>query len=440
MNKYFGTDGVRGSYGSAIMNESFAQKFGLAIGAFLIRKSGSNPQVLIGRDTRPSGASLKNSLIKGLLATGCRVLDSGIVPSPALAFGVLHYRADFGVMITASHNPYHDNGIKCFSQKGTKLLPECEILIEQLIDQQPEHCSPKGGAESVDLIDNYCSHFNTLFPKNGLKGLNIALDLANGATSETTPRILKSMGATVFCSHFGDGLINDNCGSEYLTSLQSMVRLKDADLGIAHDGDGDRVRFVDPMGNIVDGDQVLGLLALHAHQSNQLDNATFVSTVHSNTGLKRSLNKRGISLATADVGDRNVFLKMLELKTNWGGESSGHIIGTDYLPTGDGLIAALMILGAIQQNKRSIRQLADEILLWPAISKAFPIRDKIPFNQIPHLCETLMSEESKVGEDGRILLRYSGTEAKVRLLVEGEQKDWVQESFKKIQEILEKSL
>jgi phosphoglucosamine mutase len=440
MSKYFGTDGIRGAYGSKIINEGFVQQVGLAIGNFLKERTGPNPMILVGRDTRPSGPSLQKSLTIGLNSAGIRVLDCGVVPSPALAFGVKFKKADFGVMLTASHNQHSDNGIKCFSQNGTKLSLEEELQLEEIIDQAQSLDSSTDTSKPVDLLDDYRSFIRNLFPQKSFNGLNIVLDLANGATSQTTPKIFEQMGASVSCIHQGDGLINEQCGSEHLSSLQKLVKNKGADLGIAHDGDGDRVRLIDNQGVLVDGDQVLGILALHAQKNGRLSNSTFVTTIHSNSGLQHSLLKNGIDLLRSDVGDRQVALKMSQAGANWGGESSGHIIATDYLPTGDGLIAALLIVLAMTETNATIRELADEISLWPSLNESFLVREKIPINEIPTLMEILKSEQSKVGDNGRILLRYSGTEPKIRLLVEGREKIWVKSTFNLFKNFIQKSL
>ncbi len=440
MSKYFGTDGIRGAYGSKIINEGFVQQVGLAIGKFLKERTGPNPIILVGRDTRPSGPSLQKSLTIGLNSAGIRVLDCGVVPSPALAFGVKFKKADFGVMLTASHNQHSDNGIKCFSRNGTKLSLEEELHLEEIIDQSQSLDSSTDASQPFDLLDDYRSFIRNLFPQKSFNGLNIVLDLANGATSQTTPKIFEQMGASVSCIHQGDGLINEQCGSEHLSSLQKLVKNKGADLGIAHDGDGDRVRLIDNQGVEVDGDQVLGILALHAQKNGRLNHSTFVTTIHSNSGLQHSLLKNGIDLLRSDVGDRQVALKMLEAGANWGGESSGHIIATDYLPTGDGLIAALLIALAMTETNATIRELANEISLWPSLNESFLVREKIPINEIPTLIEILKSEQSKVGDNGRILLRYSGTEPKIRLLVEGREKIWVKSTFNLFKNFIQKSL
>lgn len=440
MTKYFGTDGIRGAYGAKLINEDFVQKVGFAIGKFVNKQTDSIPTILVGRDTRPSGHSLQKSITSGLSSAGIRVLDCGVVPSPALAFGVKFKKADFGVMLTASHNQHSDNGIKCFSHNGEKLSVKEEFLLEEMIDQAQCSNSSSENSEPADLLDDYQSFICKIFPKQPLSGFRVALDLANGATSKTSPKILEQMGASLNCIHHGNGLINHKCGSEDLGSLQSLVKNNNADLGIAHDGDGDRVRIIDNQGVVVDGDQVLGILALHAHKKGCLKNSTFVSTIHSNSGLQQSLQKNGIDLLRSDVGDRQVALKMSQSGANWGGESSGHIIATDYLPTGDGLIAALMILQAMKNANSSIRQLAEEISLWPSLSESFLVREKIPVNEIPSLSEVVEAEQSKAGNQGRILLRYSGTEPKIRLFVEGRDTIWVQSTFDLIKKFIQKSL
>jgi phosphoglucosamine mutase len=440
MTKYFGTDGIRGSYGSRNMNENFAQKVGWAISHFLIQTGYPNPVVAVGSDTRPSSPTLKESLIRGLQTGGAIVKDFGIIPTPALAFGVIQNAFHFGVMITASHNPYLDNGIKCFSGNGTKLSKAQEEEIEQTIDRYSSISPETSGVETLSVLQEYLHNLKKYFCGLNLSGMRIALDSANGATCQTSQTLLEELGATVFAIHQGGGMINENCGSEHLEDLRDLVLENKADLGIAHDGDGDRVRFINTTGQIVDGDQVLGLLALHAHRSESLSSSSFVTTVHSNSGLSDALQKTGIKLERSDVGDRNVFLKMLESQCNWGGESSGHIINTDYLPTGDGLFAALSVLLAIQNQSRDLSSLSDEIKLWPLRSESFPVSKKTPIQDVPAITHCIEDEEKILGNRGRILLRYSGTEPKIRLLVEGVSEDLISESFNRIQLVLQKSL
>lgn len=441
MNQYFGTDGIRGAYGSKQMNDAFAFRFGQAIGSYLTREKRDTPTVAIASDTRPSSPALKKSLILGLHHRAIKVIDFGIVPTPALAYGVRAYQADFGLMITASHNPSSDNGIKCFTELGTKLTSDQENMIEALIEEtsiQTDDSSPCVTFHSI--LEDYLKNIEKHFSKLDLSGLRIALDCANGATCQTTHRILQSFGARVFKIHHGDGIINSDCGSENLGSLQELVRQKRADLGIAHDGDGDRVRFVDETGSVVEGDQVLGLIALQARQENKLNQDTFVSTIHSNGGLFSFLKSNRIKGVTSDVGDRNVYLKMLEVGSNWGGESSGHIICSDYLPTGDGLFASLYVLHTLKEQSKSLANLALTIKLWPSLSESFAVKSKPAIESIPELSACLLKEEKLLQPEGRILLRYSGTEPKLRLLVEGKSQEKIHVSFQRIKLAIEKSL
>lgn len=440
MTKYFGTDGIRGSYGSQNMNDLLAKKVGWAVGEFLNSKGHLQPLVLIGMDTRPSGPALKNSLIKGLQSSGANVFDCGILPTPALSFGILDQKADFGIMITASHNAHTDNGIKCFSERGTKLSQADENMLEALISKHVELHHAVRPIEKVDLLEKYSQHIVGFFPKNFLSGLRIALDLANGATCQTTPTVLKKFGATLFSIHQGEGVINQDCGSEHLDDLVKLVEEKKADLGIAHDGDGDRVRFVDHQGTIVDGDQILGLLAKQASHLELLENSSFVATIHSNSGLADCLKQDAICFHASDVGDRNVRELMAKVGTNWGGESSGHIICANYLPTGDGLFAALSVLLSIHQQSSTLAQLAQEIKLWPSQSGSFWVSSKPRIQDVPPLWDLLEKEKGKLKENGRILLRYSGTESKIRLLVEGRTGHMVASCFESLSQMIQKSL
>ena len=439
MNKYFGTDGIRGVYGSDYMNESFAQKFGKAVGAYLNTEFSDQATVGVGMDTRPSGASLREALVSGLRSMAIKVIDYGVIPTPALSYGILRDRAHFGLMITASHNPSADNGIKCFNEQGTKLTIEQELIVENLIDQTHPTLVCSDLTESRSLLDDYLKNLEVYFSDLDLSGTRIAVDGANGATSETTQHILKNLGAKVISIHCGHGVINENCGSENLESLQGLVLQNNADLGIAHDGDGDRVRLIDSTGMVIDGDQVLGVIALQAHRKNKLQSSSFVSTIYSNNGLFSGLEDRGIRPVISDVGDRNVYYKMLESKSNWGGESSGHIICTDYLNTGDGLFAALSVLKCFINSKfENFSKLCEQVKLWPSKSGAFEVKQKTPIENLAGLQDCLQEINATLGENGRTLVRYSGTETKLRILVEAKNKKLVNETYAKISETVRK--
>ena len=440
MTKYFGTDGIRGSYGSEVINEAFADKFGQAIGTYLNQNNSGQIVVAIASDNRPSSPSLKKSLSDGLNRKSIKVIDFGVTPTPALAYGVIKHKANFGLMVTASHNPASDNGFKCFNECGTKLRVEEEDIIEELIEKSPCDSVFTENIERISVLDDYLENIESHFAKLNLSGLSIALDCANGATCQTTHRVLQTFGAKVLKIHHGDGVINSDCGSEHLASLQKLIREKKADLGIAHDGDGDRVRFIDSQGNVIDGDQILGLIALKADQDKVLENGNFVSTIHSNSGLMYFFESHHINGLTSNVGDRNVYLKMVESKSNWGGESSGHIICRDYLPTGDGLFAALYLLSAITSEKKSLTNIAQQVQLWPSISGSFHSSQKPPIQSMPEIFQSLQSGEEYLGQEGRILLRYSGTEPKLRLLVEGKSAEKINLVFKRLKNAIEKSL
>lgn len=440
MNKYFGTDGIRAPYGSPTMNDAFARRVGRAVGLYLKRSSQSQPAVLLARDTRPSGRALLEACADGLRQAGATPFDCGITPTPCLAFGVLFQRASFGIMITASHNPFTDNGIKCFSSQGSKLSPREEQALEELIDLDLPETPSSEAMKPLNISESYLSMVRRHFEDLRLDGLRIVLDSANGATTETSSNALKSLGAQVIPLNDGGGPINHECGSEHPEGLSRKVRESGADLGIAHDGDGDRVRFVESTGRVIHGDKILGLIALHAQRKNVLAGSTFVATVHSNGGLAESLEKKGVRLLRAEVGDRNVHRMMLENACSWGGESSGHVIGLDHLPTGDGLQAALFALDAMIQSGTSLWSLAEEIVLRPSISHSFEVAQKKPIGEIPRLCEVLEEEESRLGRSGRILLRYSGTEPKIRLLVEAESENLLSLSFDKLKDAIQKSL
>lgn len=440
MTQYFGTDGIRGSYGSELINEAFADKFGQAIGTYLTQNNSGQIVVAIASDNRPSSPSLKKSLADGLNRKAIKVIDFGVTPTPALAYGVIKHKADFGLMVTASHNPASDNGLKCFNEFGTKLRVEEENIIEELIGKSPSDSVFSENIVPISVLDDYLGNIESHFAKLNLSGLSIALDCANGATCQTTHRVLQTFGAKVLKIHHGDGVINSDCGSEHLASLQKLIREKKADLGIAHDGDGDRVRFIDNHGDVIDGDQVLGLIALKADKDKVLENGNFVSTIHSNSGLMSFFESHQINGLTSNVGDRNVFLKMVESKSNWGGESSGHIICRDYLPTGDGLFAALYVLNAIISEKKSLTNLAQQVQLWPSISGSFHASQKPPIQSMPEMFQSLQSCEEYLGQEGRILLRYSGTEPKLRLLVEGKSAEKINLVFERLKNAIEKSL
>jgi len=441
MTKFFGTDGIRGKYNGSFLNDQFAFNIGQAVGSYLLQKHGKLGQILLGRDSRSSGEVLLKSCASGIQSTGATCYTAGIVPSPALAFGVNHLDYQLGIMITASHNPHTDNGIKFFSGDGTKLSIDDEEIIEGFLSQQNGRCVlPLQDIEQVKVAQAYVEKIISAFPPNFLKGLKIAVDYANGATISTSQEVFEALGAEVIGLNQGNGLINQNSGSEYPQSLQAIVLNKKLDLGIAHDGDGDRMILIDHLGRLIDGDQILGLLAIHAKTTNKLMGSSLVTTIHSNSGLDASLKRHAISTHRSCVGDRNAYRLMLEMGCNLGGESSGHIIFSDYLPTGDGLYASLKALEASITSGKQMSFLAKEIELWPCLCSSFAVKSKTPLENFKNLKVVLDAEQKRLGNDGRFLLRYSGTEPKIRLLVEGRSENLIQSSFDRIAQAIQITL
>lgn len=439
-NKIFGTDGIRGPYGTEKMNEDLAYSLGFSIGKYLEEEGLNNETILLGRDPRESGESLQKACASGIHQFGHQPLDVGIVPTPALAFGVKSLGCKMGVMVTASHNPEADNGLKLFSSAGAKLSIVEESRIENLLRSNRQVQSDSVDMKSVKIKDGYKNNLCGFFPDDVLEGKRIVLDAANGATSVTSPAVLTALGAEVISIHNGDGVINSCCGSEAPNSLQGKVMDMKADLGIAHDGDGDRVVFVDSSGKLIDGDKILGLLALLADKKNNLKQKGFVATVHSNSGLAASLSSIGIELHRAQVGDRNVANVMEATGCNWGGESSGHVVAHDYLPTGDGLFTALCIAAEVGPSQTSLQNLTDWVELWPCRSDSFKVKEKVPLENCSEIQNALEKVEQDLADNGRVLLRYSGTEPKIRLLVEARNENLADEIFTYIMNIIQKTL
>jgi phosphoglucosamine mutase len=345
-------------------------------------------------------------------------------------------------MVTASHNPHYDNGLKIISAEGGKLEPADEYLIESFISEfTHHHIMPEIlHQDQPKYIKAYLENLSKHFDANFLKGLKVVTDLANGATAQITPLAFKHFGANVLSINKGDGLINEQVGSEFTAGLARKVVDEKADIGLAHDGDGDRVIFIDKKGKKVDGDKILGLLAIHAKKNNNLKGTGFVATIHSNSGLASTLKECEIELHRSDVGDRNVFGMMRETGSNWGGESSGHIICTDYMNTGDGLFSALSILKCVQESQDDLFRLSSRVSLWPSRSVAIKVTSKKPIEGFSELQEFLRETKEAWGEDTRILIRYSGTEPKIRVLVEARDEKVVDEVFLAVQNLIKKHI
>lgn len=419
--RYFGTDGVRGVFGGPLINGDFAARLGFAVGTWMPGRGG---QVLIGRDTRFSGPELESAVARGLLAAGADPELLGVVPTPAVARAVRARSAALGVVITASHNPAEDNGIKFFGRGGLKLSDADELQIEQLlpatVDSRGESRAPRREITPV-AIGDYRAAAEALLPAGALAGWRIVVDTAHGATCATTPVVLRALGAEVFaigCAPDGRN-INAGVGSEHPGKLAARVPVESARLGIAHDGDGDRCVLVDERGEILDGDEILTVLALHEISRGGLAGNTLVITQQSNLGVDAAVQAAGGRVLRTAVGDRYVIERMLADGASLGGESSGHIICADLSPTGDGLVAALKVIGVMLATGRPLSELRRALRKFPQAGAALRVREKIPLAELPQLTAAIGALEAELTGRGRVLVRYSGTEPKLRLLVEG---------------------
>jgi phosphoglucosamine mutase len=422
--KYFGTDGIRGKVGSSLVNPEFMLKLGWAAGKVLA-KDHADATVLIGKDPRISGYMLESVLEAGLVAAGVKVLLLGPMPTPAIAYLTKTLRASAGIVISASHNPYYDNGVKFFSREGYKLSDELEFAIEAMIDQPMETCDSQSLGRAVRIDDapgRYIEFCKSTFPNRlTLKGLRIALDSANGATYHVAKCVFAELGAEVFT--IGDepnGFnINEDCGALHTESLQALVLEKQCDVGIALDGDGDRLIMVDHHGERIDGDQLVGILGLARYEKLGAHFGV-VGTLMSNLGLELAMKERGIGFVRANVGDRYV-MEALK-KANWtlGGESSGHIVDLGLTTTGDGIITALQVLRVVQKTGRSLVDLKSDIPMLPQVLINVRVDDPKVVMAQAEVCAAEQRFAEALGDRGRILLRASGTEPLVRVMVEGQ--------------------
>ena len=421
--KYFGTDGVRGKVGTYPITPDFALKLGWAAGK-VVASQGSRT-VLIGKDTRISGYMLESALEAGLAAAGLTAAFTGPMPTPAVAYLTRTFRLEAGIVISASHNPYYDNGIKFFSSQGTKLPDDIEEAIEAMLDQ-PMDCvesADLGKASRIsDAAGRYIEFCKSTFPAHlGLDGYKIVVDCANGATYHIAPNVLRELGAEVIeIGTDPNGInINEKCGATDVKALQEKVLETKADVGLAYDGDGDRIMMVDHLGNKVDGDQILFIIAREALRSGQLKGGV-VGTLMSNMSLEIALKMLGVPFVRANVGDRYVLEKMVEHNWTLGGENSGHIIIADKNTTGDGIIASLAVLSAMVQHRLSLNELASAVKLFPQVL----INVRFAGGANPLESEAVKAVaadvEKRLEGKGRILLRKSGTEPLIRVMVECE--------------------
>ena len=418
--QYFGTDGVRGPYGGPVLTDAFAERLGFAAGKFLLAQSPERRRVFLGRDTRASGPALLEAVARGMAAAGMAPVSLDVLPTPAVALAVAQNYAGPGVMITASHNPAEDNGIKFFLPSGLKLSDAEELAIEAILPTAPA-TAPAVVLPHLDFAADYRAAVGRLFPPGALAGWRIALDTAHGATVGTSPAVLRGFGAAVtLLGGAPDGRnINAGVGSEHPEALVALVCQGGFRLGGAHDGDGDRCVLCDETGALLDGDEILTILALHALRAEKLKARTLVVTEQSNLGVDAAIAMAGGRVCRTPVGDRYVMERMRSEGATLGGESSGHVICADVAASGDGLVAALMVIAVMRETGRPLSELRQQLRKFPQRSSALKVQEKIPLENVTALRDTIVALERELGAEGRVLVRYSGTEPKLRLLVEG---------------------
>ncbi|MES2013266.1 MAG: phosphoglucosamine mutase [Pseudomonadota bacterium] len=444
--KYFGTDGIRGKVGDAPITPDFVMRLGYAAGRVLTSiesnlAKGAHPAVLIGKDTRISGYMLESALEAGLSAAGVDVLMTGPMPTPAVAYLTRALRAQAGIVISASHNPFYDNGIKFFSSLGTKLPDDIEHAIEGELDKpmQVMESASLGKVRRIkDAAGRYVEFCKSTFPNTlDLRGLKIVLDCAHGATYHVAPPVFHELGAEIIViGNQPDGInINHEVGSTHPQALQKAVVAHQADLGIAFDGDGDRVMMVDADGNLLDGDQLLYIIAAARQQSGLLQGGV-AGTLMTNLALEHKLSAMHIPFARAKVGDRYVLELLNQEGWQLGGENSGHILTLDKHSSGDGIIAALQVLQAVILSKKTLGQLRGDLTLYPQVLINVTTAKKIDLTQHVEIQAAVKAAENALADSGRVLLRASGTEPKIRVMVEGENQLQVQTLAQSIADVV----
>ncbi|WP_333655326.1 phosphoglucosamine mutase [Dissulfurispira sp.] len=446
--KLFGTDGIRGKVNRSPMTPENVLRIGMAIASALKTDHGRN-MVLIGKDTRLSGYMIESALTSGICSMGMNVTLVGPIPTPGIAFLTRTLRLDAGIVISASHNPFEDNGIKIFSSAGFKLSDDLEKEIEQLVADErfpakrPTNEKVGRAYRLDDAAGRYIEYIKSTIPKGiDLGGLKVVVDAANGAAYKVTPWLLRELGAEVISiNDKPDGVnINDNCGSLHLECAAKAVKEHNAHIGIAHDGDADRTLFVDEKGSIVDGDMILGIWASELKKEEKLIGNSVVATVMTNLGIEKYLARQRIKLIRTKVGDRYVVEEMKRGGYNLGGEQSGHIIFFDYNTTGDGPITALQVLYLMRKKNRLISELTSDIELYPQVLLNVPVSGKKDFKEVPEITRVVENSTRKLAGRGRILVRPSGTEPKVRVMVEAEDGGMAKAVAEDIADVIKKKL
>lgn len=448
MGRLFGTDGIRGVANKELTPE-LAFKLGKAGAYVLTKEKKRKANIIIGMDTRESGDMLEAALIAGMCSVGANVIPLGVIPTPGMAYLVRHYKMDAGVVISASHNPSRDNGIKFFSSEGYKLSDSLEDEIEDIIknsyDSLPNP-SENLGRKMLrhDAVLNYVDFIVDQAEDINLEGMKVAIDCANGATYQAAPMVMKNLGADVHTIHASpDGInINKNCGSTHMTSLVEYVRDNHMDIGIAFDGDGDRCLMVDENGKIVEGDEMMSIFATYFKKDGTLKNDTLVATVMSNLGLFHMGAKNGINIERTSVGDRYVLERMLEIGACLGGEQSGHIIFLDHNTTGDGILTAVQMLKIMHKTGKKLSELNTVMKVLPQVLINAKVKEenKKDFDKNHEINSAVAEVSERFKDRGRVLIRASGTEPLVRVMIEGEDPKELEKEARKVADLIERIL
>jgi phosphoglucosamine mutase len=448
MGKLFGTDGVRGVANEYPMTAEIALNIGRST-AYLFKRKGHIPRIIIGKDTRISGYMLENALVSGICSMGVNALMVGPLPTPGIAFATNSMRADAGIVISASHNPFQDNGIKIFSSDGFKLPDEKELEIEKLIfsnNMDALHPSPNELGKAYRIDDargRYIVFLKNTFPKDyTLEGTKVVLDCANGATYRVAPETFFELGAdvtSVFDEPNGEN-INTNCGSLHPEALIEEVVKRRVDVGFAFDGDGDRLIAIDEKGSVIKGDQIMAICAKEMKKEGTLTKNLVVSTVMSNIGLGIALKQLGIHHVTTKVGDRYVLKEMQAKGASIGGEQSGHVIFLQHHTTGDGITAALQLLAVMKKEQKPLSELAKVMTVFPQKLINVGVKTRPELSTIPEISEVIRDVEAQLGNKGRVLVRYSGTQSMCRVMVEGPMHEDTEKYCKQIAEVVREKL
>lgn len=445
MKRLFGTDGMRGEAGKFPLDEKTIQIVGRSLARQFTEKLGRPPKFVTGRDTRESGTWIERAFHSGAIAGGAECKSAGIITTPGVAFLTGKFHFDAGIVISASHNPFEDNGIKIFSPTGKKIDEETERRIEADIEIGGSEEQPSVGVDissESEFREAYLEYLANGSDGLSLQDFKIVLDCANGAASTLAPQLFAKFASNVVAiNNQPDGRnINKDCGSLHLEKLQERVLAEKADFGVAFDGDADRSLFIDEKGNIVDGDAVMYAMALHFKRHGKLNDDTVVATVMSNMGLESALRDANISLLRTSVGDKYVLEELLRTNSSLGGEQSGHIIFTSLSLVGDGMRTAILLLEAINETGKSISELTSGFKRFPQVLVNVKVGEKKPFNDVPEIVAASKKVESELGNKGRLLLRYSGTENLARVMIEGEDQKIIEEQANRLAEVIKTSL